>query len=235
MIVSINQPAYLPWLGYFQRIAASDLHIVLDHVQFEKNSFINRNKVKTANEWCWLTVPVKTKGNFGNLPINQLEIDNRQNWQKKHWNTFCQNYSKAPHFKKHSPFFESIYQYGWNSLSELCYELTSYLLKSLGITTPLVYSSDMNITGVKDELILELSQKVNADTYFSGILGNKYLREELFEEAGIEIFYQNYHHPIYPQCQGKKFEPYMSIVDLLFNCGSDSLEIIMSGEEKIKR
>ncbi|HMC74088.1 MAG TPA: WbqC family protein, partial [Terriglobales bacterium] len=82
MIISINQPAYLPWLGYFHRIAVSDMHIVLDSVQFEKNSFTNRNKARTAQGWCWLTVPVKTAGRFGELNIREVEIDNERPWAK---------------------------------------------------------------------------------------------------------------------------------------------------------
>ncbi len=78
MLLSINQPAYLPWPGYFDRIARSDLHVVLDHVQFEKNSFINRNRILGANGPCWLTVPVRTKGRFGDLQIHEIEIDNTQ-------------------------------------------------------------------------------------------------------------------------------------------------------------
>jgi len=74
LIVSINQPAYLPWLGYFNRVANSDLHVVLDHVQYEKNSFTNRNKIRTAQGFSWLTLPLKTKGKFGNLAINTVEI-----------------------------------------------------------------------------------------------------------------------------------------------------------------
>ena len=91
MIVSINQPAYLPWLGYFDRIAKSDLHIVLDTVQFEKNSFINRNKIRVGDTWSWLTVPIKTKKNFLNLDIYNLKIDNSLKWRKKHLNSNIQN------------------------------------------------------------------------------------------------------------------------------------------------
>ena len=96
MIVSINQPAYLPWLGYFHRIAVSGAHVVLDHVQFEKNSFTNRNKVRTAGGWCWLTVPVRTKGRFGDLAIRSLEIDNSTDWRARHWKTLYQSYKRAP-------------------------------------------------------------------------------------------------------------------------------------------
>jgi len=99
MIVSINQLTYLPWLGYYDRIAASDLHIILDHVQFEKNSMTNRNKVRTSEGWTWLTVPVLSKGKFGDLEITKLGISENTKWQKKHWNTIKGSYSKAPFFK----------------------------------------------------------------------------------------------------------------------------------------
>lgn len=104
MIVSINQPAYLPWLGYFHRIAVSDAHIVLDRVQFEKNSFTNRNKVRTSEGWCWLTVPVKTASKFGDLCIDEIEVANERQWAAKHWQTLRLNYSKAPFFGQHAAF-----------------------------------------------------------------------------------------------------------------------------------
>lgn len=232
MIVSINQPAYLPWLGYFHRIAVSDLHIVLDHVQFEKNSFTNRNKIKTSTSWCWLTVPVKTKGQFGKLPINLLEINNNNTkWSKKHWQTLLHNYRKSPYFREHSCFFEEVYRREWRYLAELCREITIYLLNALGITTPLLFSSQLNSSGVKDELVLNLCQEVSATTYLSGILGKNYLRESLFNQAGIRVLYQNYHHPTYAQYRGQNFEPYMSVIDLLFNYGPNSLEILMKNQE----
>ncbi|MDZ8221583.1 WbqC family protein [Nostoc sp. ChiVER01] len=234
MIVSINQPAYLPWLGYFHRIAISKLHIVLDHVQFEKNSFTNRNKVKTTNDWCWLTVPVRTKNNFGSLPIHKLEIDNNTNWRLKHWQTIYHSYKKTPYFQEHSSFFESVYQHEWQYLSDLCREITNYLLSALKINTSLLFSSQMHPEGVKDELVLNLCQKVGANIYLSGILGQDYIRQELFEIEGIKVIYQNYHHPNYPQYRGKNFEPYMSIIDLLFNCGSQSRDILLNNQDLIQ-
>jgi len=234
MIVSINQPAYLPWLGYFQRIAMSDLHIILDHVQFEKNSFTNRNKIKTGNSWSWLTVPVKTKGKFGDLPINSLEIDNNSNWRTKQWKTIINNYCKANYFQEHQAFFELVYQQDWQHLLQLCNEINHYLLKAFKISVPLLFSSTINCKHSKDELILELCQKVGASTYLSGSLGRNYIREELFQQAGIQVIYQDYHHPKYPQCLEHTFEPYMSAIDLLFNCGSDSFKILMSGQENIQ-
>jgi len=225
MIVSINQPAYLPWLGYFHRIAVSDLHIVLDSVQLEKNSFTNRNKVRTADGWCWLTVPIKTSGLFGALAIDTVEIDDRADWQKKHWNTIRQNYGKARYFADHASFFEELYQRRWTRLSDLCQAMTGYLLKAFGIRTPCFASSQMEAGGAKDELVLNLCREVGATTYLSGALGRNYLRERLFREAGIEVCYQDYVHPVYPQ-RGTPFLPYMAAIDLLFHCGPRSLEIL---------
>jgi len=231
MIVSIHQPAYLPWLGYFHRIAKSDLHITLDHVQFEKNSFTNRNKVRTAGGWLWLTVPVKTKGRFGELRINHLEIDQANRWREKHWRTIVQAYSKAPYWKMHEEFFESTYVREWTLLYELCAHMTGYFLKVLGIRTPLMSSSIMNPAGTKSELVLDLCRQTKADTYYSGALGRAYLNEELFRKKAIRVSYQDYHHPKYVQFGQKHFEPYMGIIDLLLNCGPNSLMILMNGQE----
>jgi len=227
VIASINQPAYLPWLGYFQRIAVSDVHVVLDHVQFEKNSFTNRNKVRTSNGWNWLTVPVWTKGHFGDSAINRLAIDNSGLWAKKHWATLRQSYARAPYFRKYEDFFEQVYGSPWDGLADLCGALTTYLLDAFGITTQLVFSSELDPQGTKDELVLDLCQKVGADQYLSGALGRNYLRESLFEEAGISVSYQDYFHPTYPQVYSP-FEPYMAAIDLLFNCGPRSLELLMT-------
>jgi len=232
VIVSINQPAYLPWLGYFQRIAVSDVHIVLDHVQFEKNSFTNRNKVRTAQGGTWLTVPVKTKGRFGELSIADLEIDTQQDWRRRHWNTIRQAYARAPHFAAHEQFFAGMFSQEWTKLAPLCQELTGYLLDQFQIKTRMLYSSAMEPTGTKDELILELCRSVGATTYFSGALGRDYLREPLFAEAGIKVVYQDYQHPVYAQ-QYQPFEPYMAAADLLFNCGAQSGELLTAGQKAV--
>jgi len=230
MIVSMNQPAYLPWLGYFHRIAISDVHVVLDHVQFEKNSFTNRNRIRTAGGTTWLTVPVLTSGRFGSLAINTLEIDQRSAWGQKHWRTIEQNYRKAPFFAQHAAFFQTVYRKDWRLLSDLCRVLTEYLLDALGISTPLRYSSTMEPEGVKDMLVLSLCKRAGADTYLSGPLGRNYLRESLFSEGGVTVRYHDYHHPHYPQLGPRPFDASMSVIDLLFNCGPESLAVLCSGQ-----
>lgn len=237
MIVSINQPAYLPWLGYFHRIAVSNVHIVLDHVQFEKNSFTNRNRIRNKQGWQWLTVPVATKGHFHDLAIHELAIDNHGRWAQKHWNAMRLNYAHAAYFGEYANFFEELYRRPWQRLNDLLREITTYLLRALAIETPLQYSSTMQADGKKDELILDLCRWAGATTYLSGPLGRTYLREELFRDAGINIVYNDYDHPRYDQAH-PGFEPNMSVIDLLFNHGPHSPEILMRGNvsrEEIER
>jgi hypothetical protein len=232
MRVSINQPAYLPWLGYFHRIAISDLHVVLDQVQFEKNSVTNRNKIRTAGGWNWLTVPVKTKGRFGALEINNLEIDNTTNWAGKHWKSICLNYGKAAFFKRYASFLESIYVHPCEQLTALTDSINNHFLREvLGIPTPLLYGSELRPEGKKDELVLNICRQVGATTYISGPFGRDYLDEEKFRAAGISIEYHDYAHPEYRQYY-QPFEPYLSTLDLIMNCGDESLDVMKSGQTR---
>lgn len=226
MTVSINQPAYLPWLGYFERIAGSDLHIVLDHVQFEKNSFTNRNRVRTKDDASWLTIPVATKGRFGDLAIDRLEFVPNDPWRKKHWATLRMNYARAPFFKTYAPAYEELYARDWPGFGPMVRAFLAQHLRDLGITTPLRYSSEMGIGGAKSELVLNLCREAGADTYLSGALGRGYLEEEAFTAAGIAVRYQDYVHPTYAQTW-PGFVPYLCVLDLLFNHGPDSLGILL--------
>lgn len=225
MLLSINQPAYLPWLGYFDRINKSDIHIVLDHVQYEKNSMTNRNKVRTKQGWSWLTAPVKTKGSFGDLAINKLAISNESSWSKKHFNTLVGNYSKARYFSKYIDFFEDVYNKEWSHMNPLLKEFTQFILRELNIETKIIYSSDLNFKESKSDLLLKICEKFEATTYLSGPFGRDYLDTEIFNKKGINILYHDYKHPVYNQTY-EGFESHMSIVDLLFNHGDKSLEIL---------
>lgn len=227
MIVSINQPAYLPWLGYFERIAVSDLHIVLDHVQFEKNSFTNRNKARTKEGSTWLTVPLATTGRFGDLAISGLQFAANNPWQKKHWATLRMTYGKAPFFATYAPAYEQLYARAWDGFGPMVRAFLAQHLRDLGIATPLRYSSEMAVTGTKSDLVLNLCRGAGADTYLSGALGRNYLDEASFAAAGMTVRYQDYAHPTYPQCQ-PGFEPYMGVLDLLFNHGPASREILLN-------
>jgi len=232
MKVSINQPAFFPWLGYFHRIAISDQHIVLDDVQFEKNSYVNRNRIKTQYEPLWLTVPLLTSGKFGNLAINKVEISHTSKWQKKIIESVRQFYRKSPYFIDYFPFLEDAFlSHEWILLNDLIKHLNKYFLNALEINTPLIYSTDMQVEGAKSELVLNLCKKVNCTTYISGPFGKDYLDKESFDTNGIDIYYHEYSHPVYPQLY-TGFTPNLSVVDLLMNCGPESKNVLMSNLEK---
>lgn len=229
MIVSINQPAYLPWLGYFDRIAASDLHVVLDHVQFEKNSFVNRNKVRTKTGWTWLTIPLSTKGKFGALPINQVQVADGGRWRRKNWATLQSNYRRARYFEMFAPILAEQYENSavGDTFLPFVMEQNAVFMAALNIETEIRHSSVMAARSTKSDLVLDICMEAGATRYLSGPLGRDYLEEGKFGEAGIEIVYHDYSHPVYDQVH-PGFEPFMAIVDLLFNCGERSGEILRS-------
>ncbi|AFM05850.1 WbqC-like protein [Bernardetia litoralis DSM 6794] len=229
------QPAYLPWLGFFDRIEASDLFISLDNVLLDTSSktrFTNRNKIRLKNSSTWLTLPMKTKGLFGEVHIKDIQLV-EDKWNTKHWKSIQNSYRKAPFFDKYAPFLDTLYSKKWQSMQELIDELTTYFLQELKITTPVIKSSELQIDASKDDLILELCQSQNATEYYSGVFGREYLDTEKFQKEGIEVFFHEYKHPDYTQLYDG-FEPYMSILDLLFNHGEDSLEIIKQGRNFVK-
>lgn len=228
MILSAHQPAYLPWLGFFHKVMLADKFIILDDVQFEKNSFTNRNKIRSKSEVIWLSVPVKTKGSFG-AKINELEIDNTQKWQKKHLFSIMNNYAKSPFLNTHLEFLNELYKKDWILLGDFLKFQLDYFLKKLAIRTEIIYQSHLQCKEKKQNLILELCQLTGADRFIFGSQGRDYAEEDFFREKQISIYFQDYRHPEYIQ-HGENFIPYLSIIDLLMNYdASDALGIIMSG------
>ena len=195
--------------------------IILDHVQFEKNSYINRNKIRTSNGWQWLSVPVK---NPTNTPIDQVEI-NSQYWRKKHLKSIEHNYSKSPFFDLYYPTLEKLYDEEYHLLDDFID--STFIIASLWLRlmTPVIYSSELRPQHTKSELVLELCKMVDADEYLSGPQGRGYLNELSFKKAGIKITYHDYNHPIYKQMH-PGFVPNMCILDLLFNYGDESRRML---------
>jgi hypothetical protein len=232
MIVSISQPRYLPWLGYFHRIHASDLFIYLDSVQYSPRDWENRNKVKTAQGWTWLTVPVSARYR---APIPEVLIDNTQPWSTKHWKTIQTFYGATPYFHVHESGLSEIYEKGsWQRLLDLNLALTEALCGCLCVNNNrFVKASDVGAYGRGSKLILNLCKAVGASTYLSGSEGRHYLDKNAFAKAGIRIIYQRYRHPIYPQAYGD-FTPFLAAIDLLFNCGPKSLRILTEGQDLVE-
>jgi len=226
LIVGIHQPNFLPWLGYFYKLAKSDVFVLLDNVQYTKNSFVNRNKIKTSQGAIWLTVPVKIKGRFGQL-IKDVEINNTVNWRKKHLRTLEANYKKAKSFERiFSGLKAAYYADDWSNLCELNIRLLESLLSILKLEKRLVRASELNVEGESTQLLISIVKEVGGNVYLSGFGGAKYQEEELFEEAGITLEYYEFEHPVYPQLWSD-FIPNLSIIDLLFNCGPKSFTAIL--------
>jgi len=225
VIIGILQPGYLPWLGFFEQMYRSDIFVIYDDVQYDKEGWRNRNRIKTANGMQWLTIPVNVK--FEQHPlIYEVKIDNTTNWRKKHLYTISQNYSKARFFREYFSIFEEAYSKEWEYLIDINMNFTLKLAERLGMETKkVVRSSTLNIEGDRIGRLVEICKLFNADIFYEGVSGKNYLDEKYFVEQGIRIEYQDYKHPVYHQLYGD-FIPYLSVVDLLFNCGDESLSIL---------
>ena len=230
MIVSVHQPQYIPWLGYFRKIAHSDAFVFLDCVQYKSREFQNRNKIRNPKGWMWLTVPVVSKGK-GRQRIGECLIDNELPWARQHWHALQSCYGKAEYFNRYASFFEETYAKEWVRLAELNVHITRYLLEQFSICVPLYFESELDSKSTKTERIIDICVKLKADAYLSGLGGKEYLQEEKFLQAGIRLEYQQFTHPRYHQqfmAKVDDFIPYMSALDLLFNEGPGSREILLS-------
>jgi len=221
-VVTIHQPNYLPWIGFFQKMALGDIFVILDTVQFSKDSYTQRTKIRTKEGWVWLTIPVERKYYF--RPINEVCLPRNEKWKKKHKIAIISNYAKAPFFDKN--FVDQYYCNGITKLQEFNEFGIFYLKDKFGIETKVVRASELGINeGLKStELLIEIVKRVGGDVYISGVSGKNYLEEEKFEKEGIEIRYFEFKPFEYPQ-RWEGFEPYMSAIDLLFNIGDKSKTI----------
>jgi len=232
MILTAHQPQYLPGLRLFDKIARADVFVYLDTVPMESSGYENRNKIKTAQGWQWLTVPISRKGYQGKM-VREIEIDyTQQNWQKKHRKAIEFAYGKAPWFEWFPKFlFEWLYTERFQLLTTLNGHMICILLDALGIKTEFRWANVDEFQGHKSDLVLDMCKKLGATKYIFGVKGRDYAKVEDFERAGIELEFQDYQHPVYPQLHGE-FLPNMSVVDLLMNCGPKSLQVLTCGNLK---
>jgi len=227
MVIAVHQPQYIPWLGYFHKIAQCDTFVILDNVQYKTREFQNRNRIRTDKGWMWLSVPVVTKDGC-RIRMADVEIDNIMPWQRKHLGSIKTSYATAPYFKEYYGFFEDTFRRQWLKLSDLNVHITRFVMDKLSITTPIVFESELNVITPKTQRIIDICKKMNADIYLSGVGAKEYLEESLFPEQRITLYYQHFDHPEYKHCF-EPFMPYMSIIDLLFNCGPQSRDLLLKG------
>ncbi len=225
MIVSIMQPAYLPWLGYFHRLSLSDVHIILDSVPASKGDYFNRNRIRTANGWIWLTVPMHGNNDRMTQPIFELKANPLQRWAHKHWRSIENSYGRSPYFERYAPAIADVLSNPPESIEELCTRLLPVLLNAFDIHPQFVYSRDLDVAATKSDLVLQLCRRTEADTYVSGPFGRDYLDLAAFARERIAVRFHDYRHPSYTQAFAG-FEPYMAAIDLLFNHGPRSREVL---------
>ncbi|MFH1259478.1 MAG: WbqC family protein [Elusimicrobiota bacterium] len=222
MMIAIHQPQYLPYLGYFDKLVKADIFVLLDDVQFKKNEWQNRNRIKTVEGWQYLTVPVCYR-----YPekIREVKISYQENWMKKHCQALKTNYHRAAYFEEYYPALEEKLQKKYASLADLNIALVRFFSEKMNIPTPLLLSSELKVSGESTERLVNICLQLGADTYLSGSGGKDYLDEDCFKKAKLKLVFQEYQHPRYAQLYGD-FIPNLSVVDLFFNCGEKSLEVL---------
>mgnify|MGYP003583718181 FL=1 len=222
--VAISQSNYIPWRGYFDMIGSVDEFIFYDDVQYTKD-WRNRNRIKTPQGPLWLTIPV---GTDRNRRICDVTIPDEEAG-RKHWQVLTANYKRAPHFEEIAGWLRPHFDEPWTSLSLLNHRMTAAICDFLGIRTKLSRSYDYQVGGDRNGRLLALCQEVGGTTYLSGPRAADYLDEQLFEDGGVAVEWMDYsNYAEYPQLWGK-FEPQVSILDLLFNCGLASRNFLKVG------
>ena len=226
MIVSIMQPTFMPWIGYFHIIMKSDLVIFLDDIQFEKRGWQQRNRFIISNKKSFLTVPVISKNKF-DQKINEVLIDNKQSWQEKHLKTFKHNYSKHLFFNEIYELISYTYSKNFEKLLELNIFLIYSIKKYLSLNAKIEFSSKFKISSKKEKKILDLLKATKAKKYLSTIGSKEYLGEGNFlKKENIELEYINYECKPYTQKNSQEFLDYLSIIDPLFNLGRETKNIL---------
>jgi hypothetical protein len=229
-VVAIHQPTFLPWLGWWDKLTRADVFVLLDDVQFPKKggTWINRVRLLVNGEPRWVTVPVD-RAFHGMRNVREMRIDRTKPWRDALLRMLTASYGRAPHFAAVMPVVEEALAADAEGISELDEYAIRRLADSAGFdTSRLVRQSDLGITGGGTELLVDLCRAVDGDVYLSGDGSDEYLVPELFEPAGLELQYQEFSPPGYPQ-QGDGYVPGLSIVDALMNCGFDGTRGLLAG------
>jgi len=223
MVVTIHQPDFLPWLGFFDRWQKSDTYIVLDDVQFLRRGWHHRDKIKTQSGVQWLTVPVLKKSRYHQI-IKEVKINNEENWRYKHLKTIQASYGKAPNFDFVYSKLSEIYNRNHDLLISFNMDLLRFCSEMFGISTPVVFASAFNVKSTGSQRLVDLVKSVEGKEYLTGSGSRDYLDETLFKEAGINVCWQKFEHPAYKQLYGG-FEEMLSALDFLIMRDVDNISI----------
>jgi len=216
----------MPWIGYFDMADRVDIFVMLDDVQYIKSEWMNRNKIisNTVDGWQWINVPIQQKSQRQTIaevsPMPDLI------WKRKLCNKIQHNYSKTPYYDRYQPNIYNILHSPYENLADLNVALITNFLKELGLKNNLIRSSSLRISGKREQKLLNICKHLNAKAYLANNGSKSYLAEQIFQEEGIEFAYQDYIHPIYTNHRGEPQLKFLSILDLLFCQGPNSLDII---------
>jgi len=230
----ILQPSYIPWRGYFHQIYKADIFVFYDDVQYDHRGWRNRNRIKTAQGTRWLTIPVLQKGfQTENIPILDIRINWDEPWNAKHWKSLQFSYGKCAYFKEYAQLLEPLYHSHPEYLADFTIDTTICIARALNIKhTQFIRSSSLSIQGNKTDRLIGILDHLGADHYISGPSARNYIEEEKFKDHNIKLEYMEYNYPEYTQPY-PPFDPQVTVLDLLFSMGKDSLKYIV-GDHEIK-
>ena len=234
-ILCDHQTGYLPWLGLFYRVSLCDIYVSLDTVKYQKRLFESRNRIKTPDGFKWLSIPtIKGKSQI----LKDIKINNTIKWREDHLKTISYSYRKCDYFDYYFDNLHKILNKNHNYLMDLNEELFIFFLKELNIKVEFKKMSDYEVSGQKNEYLINICKEFKADAYIFGQFGKEYVYKKLWLENKIRYYIIEYNHPIYPQ-RFKKFVPKLAIIDLLFNVGPEGAKkIILEGnpsKEEVKQ
>jgi hypothetical protein len=225
MRAAIHQPMYLPYPGFFHKMSLADILVIMDDVQYDKR-FTNRNRILVPQGPIWLSVPIEKEDKF--LPNSSVRINNRVEWRDDHWRKISFSYRNAAFYDLYAHDLEETFQKEWNLLFDLDLELLKKTMRWLGLDLPVVRESELKVGGKATERLINACKAVGADTYVSGRGGKNYIDSQQFENEGVRLVFQEYAPFPYHQRFSNIFVPDLSIVDMLFNLGPDTLRLIRS-------
>lgn len=223
----IHQPDFLPHLGFFDRLLHADVFVLLDNAQYvdsTSRSWMHRDKIKTPKGAQWISLSVKRAPR--DTPICEIELSDKVDWRTNHINLLRENYRKSPYFAEIFPEIVSLYAHPFAKLSDFNRVSIELLMRLFDIRVELIAATGLSPEGKSNELLVDILKKIGADRYLSGVGARDYFRPEPFAEAGVEVLWQDFQHPVYPQLHGD-FVPYLSSIDLLLNCGIDQSRKIL--------
>lgn len=230
-IAVIHQPDFLPYLGFFDRLVKADVYVILDNVQYVRNSsraWTSRDKIKTQYGEKWITVGTQKAPR--DTAINQILLLQDDKWRKDSLNLIIENYKRSPFFEEIMPYLSELYDYSCDKMMDFNMKSIEILMDLFGITIEMVMASDLKPVGKNNTLLVDILKKMDCHKYLSGVGARDYYDPEPYQTAGIEVIWQDFIHPVYSQQFDSAFIPYLSSIDLLFNCGIEKSRRILRGQ-----